>query len=280
MRLDRFQFNEISLGRIAEALMRRFEDYPHAIAWNRNSPLASRNQDQLKGYRNAHAGERCFILANGPSLRKMDLSLLEDDITFGMNRIYLLTDELDFSPTYFVSINELVLDQFHDEIKDLTMPKFLNWNRRGLFDIKREDILYLRFKLGLKDRFSTNLCQPLTSGGTVTYASLQIAYYMGFETVILIGLDHSFQSKGIPNRSVVRDQEKDQDHFHPNYFPKGSKWQPPDLLRSELAYQLARDAFEADGRKIIDATDGGKCQVFEKGEFESFFPGDSSQEIT
>jgi hypothetical protein len=279
MRLDRFQFNEISLGRIAEALMRRLEDYPHAIAWNRNSPFVSRNQDQLNAYRNVHTGERCFILANGPSLRKMDLSLLEGDITFGMNRIYLLADELGFSPTYFVSINELVLDQFHDEIKELTMPKFLNWNRRGLFDIKREDILYLRFKLGWKDRFSTNLCQTLTSGGTVTYAALQIAYYMGFETVILIGLDHSFQSKGIPNRSVVRDQENDQDHFHPNYFPKGSKWQPPDLLRSELAYQLARDAFEADGRKIMDATDGGKCRVFQKESFGSFFPGAPSQVI-
>jgi hypothetical protein len=280
MRLDRFKLNQISLGRIAEAVTRRVEDLPHALAWNANQPFTSWNQDQLKGFRNTHQGERCFILANGPSLRTMDFSLLEGEVTFGMNRIYLLADELGFSPTYFVSINELVLDQFHDEIMNLVMPKFINWNRRALFDSNRKDIHYLRIRLGLRDHFTRDICQPMTSGGTVTFVALQIAYYMGFKTVVLIGLDHSFEAKGTPNRSVVRHQERDRDHFHPNYFPKGSKWQPPDLLRSEIAYQLAREAFEADGREIIDATEGGKCQVFQKGEFRSLFPGASPQEMS
>lgn len=279
MRLGRFQFNELSLGRIAEAILRRAVEIPHSIAWNRNSPLSSSNQNQLSGFRNIHRGERCFILANGPSLRKMDLSLLDGEITFGLNRIYLLADERGFSPTYYVCINELVLDQFHDDIKILTMPKFLNWNRRALLDPQRRDVHYLRIKLGLKDHFSDDISQPITSGGTVTYVALQIAYYMGFETVILIGLDHSYRAKGIPNRAVVRHQEEDQDHFHPDYFPKGSMWQPPDLIRSEIAYQLARDAFEHKGREIIDATDGGKCQIFQKGKFASFIPGTSSREM-
>jgi hypothetical protein len=215
-------------------------------------------------------------MANGPSLRDMDHAPLMGEITFGMNRIYLLVEKLGFSPNYFVCINELVLDQFHDEIKDLEMPKFINWNRRSLFDPKRQDIHYLRTNLGLKDRFAHDVSQPIATGGTVTFAALQIAYYMGFKTVILIGLDHSFQAKGIPNRPVVRDQEKDQDHFHPDYFPKGSRWQPPDLLRSEIAYQLAQEAFEAEGREIIDATVGGRCQVFQKREYDSLFPESSS----
>jgi hypothetical protein len=279
VRLNRFQLNEISLGRIAEAVQRRIEDFPHALAWNANSRFASWNQEQLKGFLNIHRGERCFILANGPSLRSMDLSLLKGEITFGMNRIYLLADELGFSPTYFVCINELVLDQFHDEIKTLMMPKFLNWNRRSLFDPQRKDMHYLRIKLGLKDHFGADINQPITSGGTVTYVALQIACYMGFETVVLIGLDHSYEAKGIPNRSVVRHQEKDQDHFHPNYFPRGSKWQPPDLIRSEIAYQLAREAFESDGREIIDATSGGKCPIFRKGHFESLILRTPPQEM-
>jgi len=280
VRLDRFQFSEISIGRIAEAVKRRVEDFPHAMAWNTNHPFTYWNQDQLKGFWNIHQGKRCFILANGPSLRNMDLSLLEGEVTFGMNRIYLLADELGFSPTYFVCINELVLDQFHHEIKNLSMPKFINWNRRSLFEPEQRDFHYLRINLGLKDHFGSDISKPISSGGTVTYVALQIAYSMGFETVVLIGLDHSFQAKGIPNRPVVRHQEKDQDHFHPNYFPKGSKWQPPDLLRSEIAYQLALEAFEADKREITDATDRGKCQVFKKGEFGSFFPGASSREMT
>ena len=39
-------------------------------------------------------GDRCVIIGNGPSLRSMDLSSLKDEVTFGMNRIYLLFDKM------------------------------------------------------------------------------------------------------------------------------------------------------------------------------------------
>jgi hypothetical protein len=113
--------------------------------------------------------------------------------------------------------------------------------------------------------------RTISSGGTVTFVALQLAYFMGFETVILIGLDHSFVEKGVPNKTEVRHSERDDSHCHPDYFPKGIKWQLPDLYRSELAYALARQAFERDGRRIVDATPGGKCGVFPKSDFDTFF---------
>ena len=73
--------------------------------------------------------------------------------------------------------------------------------------------------------------------------------------------------KGKPSETETRAGEQDQSHFHPQYFPKGSKWQLPDLLRSEIDFSLARKAFEADGRKILDATIDGKCPVFERIEY-------------
>jgi hypothetical protein len=194
----------------------------------------------------------------------MDLSPLEHEVTFGMNRIYLLFEELAFRPTYYVAINELVLEQFAGEIAALTMPKFLNWNRRRLFDQADPSCHFLRMALSLGDRFSRRATTPLTSGGTVTYATLQLAYHMGFSEVVLVGLDHSFGSKGTPNRTEVRHQDTDADHFHPDYFPKGVRWQLPDLLRSEQAYRLALRAFEADGRRVVDATLDGRCNVFPK----------------
>tara|TARA_B110000285_G_C15052822_1_gene577936 strand:- start:1111 stop:1407 length:297 start_codon:yes stop_codon:yes gene_type:complete len=92
---------------------------------------------------------------------------------------------------------------------------------------------------------------------------------MGFSEVYIVGLDHNFKEKGQPNKTEVRTQEKDESHFHPDYFPKGSKWQLPDLLRSEIAYKKAREAFQSDGRKIYDATVNGHCNIFEKKAFES-----------
>ncbi len=87
----------------------------------------------------------------------------------------------------------------------------------------------------------------------------------------MIGVDHAYRDRGVPNTPAVRQQALDADHFHPDYFPKGSRWQPPDLLRSEIAYATARRVFESDGRRILDATVAGHCPVFEKVAFESLF---------
>lgn len=210
-------------------------------------------------------------MGNGPSLSKMDLSLLKNEITFGLNRIYLMFDKIDFVPTYYVAINELVLEQFSEEIISLPSPKFLNWNRRQLFGLSDDRVQYLKIRLPVIDNFGTDLTKPLCVGATVTYIALQIAYYMEFEEVILIGVDHSYEEQGTPNTTEIRTGEVDKSHFAPNYFPKGVKWQLPDLRHSEYAYSLAKDAYLLDGRKILDATVGGRCPVFRKVDYYSLF---------
>ncbi len=268
---ERMKLGELTPGRVLKAACRRFVDIPHSVIWDFNLSGSNINKENLRKYKDIHKGERCVIIGNGPSLKSMDLSCLKNEVTFGMNRIYLLFDQIPFEPTYFVSINELVLKQFSDEISQLTMPKFINWNTRANFDLNDKSIMFLKDTLKLTDEFSTDLTGRIFSGGTVTFVALQIAYYMGFDNVILIGVDHSFSQKGIPNTVELRKAAEDQDHFHPQYFPAGSKWQLPDLLRSELAYSIARGYFEREGKKIIDATINGKCEVFEKGDFYSIF---------
>jgi hypothetical protein len=267
--MKRFSLSEVNFQRVTSALLRRVLDIPHAWAWSL-SIQAYQNRERLSHFKDIHAGKRCFILGNGPSLAKMDLTPLKDEFTFGANRIYLLFNETDFRPTYYVSINELVLQQFADDIKALPFPKFLNWSSRFLFG-KRDDIFYLRIKPNLFDSFTKDITRPISSGGTVTFVALQLAYYMGFSEVILIGVDHNFVDKGTPNLTATRMADRDINHFHPNYFPKGYKWQFPDLVRSEIAYQLARHVFETSGRRIVDATIGGQCPVFEKVEWTAIF---------
>ena len=60
-------------------------------------------------------------------------------------------------------------------------------------------------------------------------------------------------------------------HFNPNYFGTGFRWQLPDLETSELAYRLAKYHFERDGREILDATVDGKLEVFRKVDYQSLF---------
>lgn len=255
---------ELTPVRIYEAIKRRIENYPHIAAWK----SAGKDKEFLKSFHNKHNGERCFLIANGPSLKKTDLTLLKNEITIGMNRIYLLFDE-NFYTTYFTTVNELVIEQFAEDIAALNCKKFVNWKQRNFFS-NRDDMGYFLVSQALNDGFSKGITEGVYSGGTITYVSLQLAYYMGFKEVILIGLDHNFEDKGTPNKTEVRSGD-DKNHFHPDYFPKGMKWQLPDLYRSELAYSKAREIFEKDGRRILDATVGGKCDVFEKVDYKSLF---------
>ena len=271
MNLSRFQLEELSLRRIGDAVRRRVEDIPQLFSWYFSAYNNSFNLRNLEKFHNIHKGERCFIVGNGPSLKKMDLSLLNNEYSFGMNRIYLLFENTTFRPTYYVASNELVLEQFVSDISSLKIPKFLNWNRRKYFPNDDNQTMFFKVNFGINDFFGTDPRRPICGGGTVTYVAMQLAYFMGFQEVILIGVDHNFADKGTPNITEVRRAEKDDNHFHPSYFPKGALWQLPDLRHSEAAYRLARKTFEGDGRKILDATIGGKCPVFQKVDFYSLF---------
>jgi hypothetical protein len=267
--MNRIDPSQITFNRVVSAIQRRVNDIPDWFFWNMPFFESRLSKSRLLATVDSQIGKRCFIIGNGPSLAGMDLSPLKNEITFGLNRIYLLFEKMDFLPTYYVCVNELVLEQFSGEIKQLKMPKFINWNRRQLFDFNNPSIIPVR--VSLLDGFNTDPFRAFYGGGTVTYVALQIAYLMGFSEVILIGLDHSFVDKGIPNKVEFRESEQDANHFHPNYFPKGTKWQLPDLKRSELAYERARRKFENNGRRIIDATVNGKCLQFKKKNYSTLF---------
>ena len=93
---------------------------------------------------------------------------------------------------------------------------------------------------------------------------------MGIEKAILIGVDHNFADKGEANKTIVS-QGDDPNHFMPNYFGKGVKWQLPDLDTSEIGYALAREAYHRAGREVVDATVGGKLTIFPKVDYHSLF---------
>lgn len=232
-------------------------------------PRWRENRRRLETYRNAHHGERCFIIGNGPSLRQTDLSRLKGEFTFGLNRIYLMFPELGFTTSCLVVINDLVLEQSASEIVKLTLPKFLTWRARGWFRQDRQ-VMYLDTDFTGRENFSGEATRRLFEGFTVTYAAMQLAFFMGFQEVILVGVDHNYVTSGTPNQAVISPGD-DPNHFSPNYFGKGFKWQLPDLEGSERAYVLAREAYTRAGRRIVDATVGGKLTVFPKEDYNSLF---------
>ncbi len=234
------------------------------------SPDGRSSRQRLGELKDSRRGERCFIIGNGPSLQQTDLSLLKSEFTFGLNRIYLLFEKLGFPTTYLVTVNRLVLEQCIDEILAAPTTKFIPWRFRGeLKGLPAGDTVFVQSDCA-RPGFTPDARKFLWAGATVTYVAMQLAYHIGFEQVILVGVDHSFVTTGEPHREVVS-QGDDPNHFSPNYFGKGFKWQLPDLETSEIAYRMAREAFRADGREIVDATVGGKLQIFPKVEYRSLF---------
>jgi len=165
-------------------------------------------------------------------------------------------------------MNDLVIEQCAAEILALPIPKFLTWRSRRF--LKPTENTYFLYTTYTGPKFARDAGGRLWEGATVTYVALQKAYHMGFEKVILIGVDHNFVTKGDANKTITS-QGDDPNHFAPNYFGKGFKWQLPDLETSERAYRMAKTAFTADGREVLDATIGGKLTVFPKIDYLSLF---------
>lgn len=219
------------------------------------------NIKKVADYKNKLKG-RMYVLGNGPSLNDTDLpELIEGGARiFGTNRIYLA----NITPDYYACVNPLVLSQFAHEILQLDCIKFLpasfieevkgSKDTRGTFVPIDTTLNFPVFK--------TDLTEPIWEGYTVTYVALQIVYYMGIEEVVLLGIDHDYGSDSKrPNLEAVATGE-DKNHFHPDYFSEGTRWNYPDLNRSELAYSLAKAAYEANGRYIYNCSTRTKLGVF------------------
>lgn len=231
-------------------------------------PWRRESNRRLQEYQNRYAGKRCFIIGNGPSLKETDMRLLKDEYTFGMNRIFLMFPELGFKPSFLVSVNDLVIEQSVDDFRQIDIPLFVSWRaRKWLSPAPHLHYLYTTYT-GRK--FARDASRRMWEGATVTYTCLQLAYYMGFSTAILIGVDHNFSTKGEPNKTIISEGD-DPNHFHPKYFGKGFKWQLPDLDTSEVGYMMARNVYENAGRQVVDATIGGKLNIFPKADYGSLF---------
>lgn len=225
---------------------------------------------RLAALKNRHQNERCVLVANGPSLNAMQLDFLRDETVIGVNKIFLGFKKFAFYPRYYVAVNRKVIAQAERQIKALNCIKFIG--DAGADDHINENALtYLVNTRSPRSRFCKDLTtEGMHEGFTVTYAALQVAYFLGFRQVILIGLDHRYAYTGQPNEAS-RMEGSDPNHFSSEYFSNGQEWDNPDLEHSEESYRIARRMFEEDGRSIVDATVDGACTIFPKQDYKTIF---------
>jgi len=204
-------------------------------------------------YKDLHKGESCIIIGNGPSLDNVPNSFLSSMPSFGSNRGYI-----KFKPTYYVCTDPLDVKKNIDWIKAIKTPKFIQAGFRIDYPL---NIIYSPSNPGWKT-FTPDPTRFMYDGCTVTYVCLELAYWMGFTTVYLVGVDHRYEWEGPRLQTIIWEGGPDPNHFGDNYLHEGEKWQPPNLKRMEHSYKLAREAYKKDGRKIINLTENTALDVF------------------
>ena len=219
-------------------------------------------------FEDLHKGGEVVIIGGGKSIAGLDLNRIQLP-TIGMNNIFLT----GYTPTYYCVEDWLVATDRQKEIEAVQTHRFYGSHLR---DILHDGIWinsYMKTKYSNFPHFSEDLNELYYTGGTVTYMALQIAFWMGFKTVYLIGIDHDYRiPKGYAERlreDIFVATEEDPNHFDPEYFGKGFRFHDPKPQRMEKAYQKAKLVFEENGRIIYNATEGSKLEIFEKVPFDS-----------
>lgn len=255
--------------------------YPEYMEWeeNRTFPV---DTDKIRAFKDKHKGERCVLIGNGPSLNKTDIGRLKGECTFGVNGIFYMTDETGFAPTYLVVEDGFVVSDNIDRINSYQVShKFFPSVYRDKIK-KADNLSFFLMNRGFYEnrgpnfrvpRFSMDCADKIYCGQTVTYINLQLAFYMGFKEVYLIGMDFTYT---IPQSAVVTgynilSTEDDSNHFHKDYFGKGKRWHDPQLDMVKRAYEYADLVYKWHDRKIYNATLGGKLEVFQRVDFDAVF---------
>lgn len=225
---------------------------------------------ELKQFKNIHAGERCFIVATGPSLTMEDLNILYrcGERTISMNRAYLAFEKTEWRPEYYMVADWRCIKEDGEELKRLPIKhKFIAdsymefWKGdipKGIYRFHDHQI----YIMGEKVPFSEELIYGVYDKASVTYACIQLAAYLGFVEIYLLGVDFNFS----------RCYKDKGNHFIETYYSENSEtscfWDKESLE----AFKAAKEYADTHGIKIYNATRGGKLEVFERRSFDELFP--------
>lgn len=234
---------------------------------------------KLQKLKNIHKGERCFIVANGPSLTSGDLNMLYNnkEITFGMNRIHKFFEKTNWRPTYYVCEDELIFQESQQQINEISakmkfIPSELHWYH-GV-NIEKATWFHLCYQAEKEDpkyRISTDIAQRIDARGTVTATCMQIALYMGFNQIYLLGVDHNYQRIIDENGNVIEDKNA-KDYFCEDYDLNIKEQVVHDMGQNTRAYRdVKRYCDDTECAAIYNATRGGKLEVFERVDFDKLF---------
>ncbi len=242
-----------------------FQEYYITDIFDCTDRIISYHNPEIEKFHNLHEGLRCFIVATGPSLKMEDLNLLKEkkEICISMNSIDCAFDKTDWRPDYYVVSDRRRLDEDRGQIDSLPIKeKFISdnsdifWKRAHEKNVNRFH-QHCEYCFNKKPKFSDDFSKKSYTGTTVTYTCMQLAVYMGFKEIYLLGVDFTGGDT----------TDGEYSHFHAEeelvaVCYKDHVWS---------AYTSAKQYADEHGIKIYNATRGGKLEIFPRIDFDSLF---------
>lgn len=222
------------------------------------------SRQRLKKMKNKYEGEDCFVIGTAPSLNKTDFSLIRNKYLFGVNQLYKGFKKFNINPQFYGLADGAFLTRYGDEVMTIDAQLFLT--RFAEIQYLRKYEYYSKIvkhePLLLKDllpemteskKFSKDVSEGKYSGWTtIIDTGLQVCYHLGFNRVILLGCDCDYSQEG--------------GHFYDNPLAIDSSGVVPKWF---FCYEICKQAYEEDGRGIINATVGGSLEVFPRNKLEN-----------
>lgn len=219
---------------------------------------------KIEKLRDLHKGERCFILATGPSLKWEDIELLKNEYTIGMNNLYKLCEEKDWKPSLYTLTDPTLYANLYNK-ENFRNPgqyskeySIINALNEKMVD-NDEKVIFIHdcwldhcYRYGISEKFKYDE-KPI--GGIYDYYSMTqeciyYALFMGFKEIYLLGADNDY----LGNKQHFIDI-KGVGKISYEHAVKSQR-------ANDLAYAYMKKIADSKGVKIYNATRGGKVKCF------------------
>ena len=249
---------------------------------------------KIEEFKNKYSGERCFLVGNGRSLVHTPLELLKEEYTFGLNKIASIYPMTTWRPSFYVSVGNSVnyrpfAEAARVSIKDTvsfiyenSLPILFGISKMdvpgvGLADVCRVPDNVYPVKVTFKHYvpqidpsvWSYDIAESVSKDGSSMFAMMQIAVYMGFNPLILIGCD-------LGHKAFDWGPSKDPNHFTENYSVDTPLRFTTKRAEEADAYLIsghatAKKVCDSIGVEIYNATIGGELEIFPRVDFMELF---------
>lgn len=227
--------------------------------------------------KNKFENKKCYIIGNAPSINNHDLKLLKNESTFVVNTFFVHKEFYEISPNFYVfadpdlwnfadpaitiwwtqliekSINNGIVFFLPLQFKDTFVSKKL----------EKEKVYYLNFTVNLtfKSAKIFDLTYPINGVQNVLILCIQIAIYLGFTEIYLLGADHDWLTHfGNEQRHFYTSSDNEVKDCGATGYPYN--WWLNSVHLMFQQYKFVQEVALLKNIKIYNASESGVLDIF------------------